>query len=55
MEENLFLFIRLLYLMAVLYLMDLWNTDEEDVHSDSEMHARTRYAVADRIQKELED
>lgn len=51
MKENISLLISLLYLSGLLYLLDFWNTDPTAGSSDSETHARNRYAVAEQIHK----
>jgi hypothetical protein len=54
MKETLFLLFSVLYLLVFFYLLDFWNPDPGSYDSDSETHARTRYLMAQEIQKELD-
>lgn len=54
MKENFFLITSGIYFTVLIYLLDFWNSNPEAGSSESETHARTRYAVADQIQKELQ-
>lgn len=55
MDENFFLLSSLVLLGVILYLLDFWNTRPSDPAPDSETHARTRYSMAEKIQKEFEE
>lgn len=55
MQADLNLLSKIFALSVVVYQMDLWNTKSEHDASDSETHARNRYAVADKITEELQE
>lgn len=44
-----------LILLSVYVVYTFWHSLEGDGHSDSELHARNRYAVAEKITKELNE
>lgn len=55
MKELLSLFCSFIYFLVLFYLLDFWYADPESYTSDSETHARNRYALAEKIIKELEE
>lgn len=54
MEDKFYLLICLVVII-VLIVYVLWNSVEEDIRSESELHARDRYSVAEKITKEFEE
>lgn len=54
-SSDLNLLSRILILSVVVYQLELWNKKSDQDASDSEIHARNRYAVADKITKELQE
>lgn len=54
MDDNMYLLISLI-VITVYVVYTFWHSMEEDVRSESELHARDRYSVAEKITKELEE
>lgn len=55
MKESAFLLITLIVLIIVVFIAAVWDAMTKDNPSESELHARDRYAVAEKIDKELKD
>lgn len=54
MEDTMYLLISfVLFVVWVVYTF--WNSFDEDVHTESESHAITRYSIAEKIEKELHE
>lgn len=53
MDDNMYLLICLVMLIVWL-VYSSWNSMEEEVQSESELHASDRYSVAEKITKEFE-
>jgi hypothetical protein len=55
MKESSFLLITLVVLIIVIFIAAVWDAMTKENSSESELHARDRYAVAEKIDKELKD
>ena len=53
MEDAMYLLMSLV-LFVVWIVYTFWNSFDEDVHTESELHARDRYSIAEKITKELQ-
>lgn len=54
MEVNMYLLICLVLIIAWLVYI-FWSSMEEDARAESELHARDRYSIAEKISKEFEN
>lgn len=54
MEDYKYLLICLVLIIAWLVYV-FWSSMEEDVRAESELHARDRYSIAEKITKELKN
>ena len=55
MKEMIFLLSVLFISVVVLFIAALWDAMTKGNATESELHARDRYAVAEKIQKEFEN
>lgn len=54
MEDAMYLLISLV-LFVVWIVYTFWNSFDEDMPTESELHARTRYSIAEKIERELHE